>query len=463
MKKRKILAAVLCITLALIVCGVSVCAADVEDTWYNSCNTLDAQRAYFETVPNTDNAKAVLLYEITTDTMMHMRNADVPMYPSSLTKILTALIVIERANLSDVVTVRQDVLDTVAENAAKAYLVAGEVMSVENLLYSMMVDSANDSAAVLADFVCGSQETFVEVMNARAKEIGCQNTTFVNVHGLYDDAHVSTARDIAKILKVAIQNEKFVEIFGTAFYTIPATNKTGERNLITGNFMMTRGDLQIYYDSRVTGGRTGVWPNNLRCIAATADDGELKMISIIMGSESLVDEHGYNLSFGGFTETTVLLDKGFKGLSNTQLLYPGQALVQFPVENGNNSVVIGPDSYAYTILPDNCTSKDLVYRYDKMELTAPIKKGQEITTVEILYNGLSVAKAKLYAQNSVELKEDIKRPNQPGSGNLTVTILLIIIAVLVAAILLLFGSRYIRHIRLMNRRKRMQNRQKRSR
>lgn len=463
MKKRKIMTMLLCLVLVFTLCTASVSAADVDNSTSVSCDTIDAPRALLDSVSGVENAEAVLLYEVSTDTLMYARNADTPMYPSSLTKIMTAMIVLERANLSDIVTVREDVLDSVPKSAAKTYLQVDEVMSVEHLLYSMLVDSANDSTAVLADFVCGSQEAFVQVMNEKAQELGCTNTHFVNVHGLYDKEHLSTARDIAKILKAAIQNEKFVEIFGTVFHTIPATNKYEQRNLMTGNFLMTRGDLQIYYDSRVTGGRTGVAPDGLRCIASTADDGELQMISVIIGSDSIFDENGANITFGGFEETTALLDAGFNGMSNTQLMHPGQAMAQFPVENGNNNVVVGPQVYAYTILPDQLTSKELTYQYSQVSFSAPIEKGQEISTLEIFYNGLSVAKAPMYALNSVDIKEDIQLPNQPGSGNVTVTVLVAVIVVLVLAILFLIGRRYIHHLQLVNRRKRMQNRHRRSR
>lgn len=465
MKKRRILCLALCLLLVL---PVAAQAADADGGIVKTgeCNTLDAVKAFFSSVEGVENAEAALLYEVTTDTLVYAKNADTPMYPSSLTKIMTALVVLEQSNLQDAVTVKQEVLNSIPAGSAIAELKADEVLTVKDLLYSMMVDSANDSAAVLADYAAGSQEAFVKLMNDRADSIGCTNTNFVNVHGLYNEAHVSTARDIAKIINEAIQDERFIEIFGTAYYTMPATNKREEHTLISSNFLMTQRDVQVYYDSRVTGGRTGITPSGLRCIATTAQSNDLQMICVILGSQSTTEEDSTAIKiFGGFQETSHLLDKGFNGMSARQVLFPNQALKQYKVENGDNDLIVGPQVAAMCLLPDSVTGKDLTYRYNDLSgnLTVPIAKGQKVSTLEVLYNGTCIAVADLYAMNAVKVKQSSPANTQSSKETSIVPVLLVIIAVLAVIILFLFGSRFARRARLASRRKRVRNKQRRSR
>ena len=191
-----------------------------------------------------------------------------------------------------------------------------------------MVEGSNDGAAVLADHVAGSQEEFVSLMNARAQEIGCTNTVFTNVHGLHDPNQLTTARDVARILDTAIENELFRTLFGTTHYTVEATNKSEERNLESSNHMMHEEMYEIYIDERITGGRTGVNNTGLRCIATMSKQQDMELICVIMGSESKINDRGIVEKIGGFTETTELLNIGYKNTKTAQILYAGQALKQ---------------------------------------------------------------------------------------------------------------------------------------
>ncbi len=464
MKIRPIICILLCLILFVPVSAQDI--SNVELAVINGCSTIDGKKPMLTRIEDAENAKAAFLYEVTSDTVMYAFNADTPIYPSSLTKIMTALIVLERCNLSDAVTARQEILSTIPKDAANTALKDGEVMSVENLIYSMLVDSANDSTAVLADFACGSLEAFVEAMNQKAEEIGCNGTTFQNVHGLYQEGHVSTARDLARILREAIKHPEFMRFFGTKYYTIPATNKTGERTLSTGNFLMTRGEMQIYYDSRVTGGRTGIDSSGLRSIATTATDGTLEMISIIIGSESVVMDDGTKVSvFGGFSETSAMLTAGMKGMSSVQLLAQDQSLRQYHVENGNNAIVVGPRVSVSAILPDTVTAADLTFRYNDLygNLTAPVEAGTKISTLEVMYNGICVAQADLFAMNSAQIKENVKQNTGTDDNNFMTTALIAVISVAAAFIVFVFGSRLIRRARLNARRKRIRQHRRRSR
>ena len=180
-------------------------------------------------------------------------------------------VMFENGDIETVVTVREDVLSTVPYDAVSADLTAGEEMTLGDLIGCMLVGSANDAAAVIAENLAGSQAAFVARMNLRAQELGCTGTQFTNVHGLHDKEQYTTARDIARILAKAVENEAFCDAFGAVYYTVEPTNKADVRYLSTENYMMND-DMDVnYYDTRVTGSRTGVNNDYTRNVASVAE------------------------------------------------------------------------------------------------------------------------------------------------------------------------------------------------
>lgn len=408
------------LVLAMLACFLlPVSGTQMQDSSVqNGCNTIEGAVTFLGSEQKIENTQSVILYETTTDTLMYAYNADAQAYPASLVKILTALIAIEQGVLTDAVVVRQDVLDTIPDEATDVDLVPDEVLSVEDLLYCMMVGSANDAAAVLADHVMGSQQAFVDELNRYAQKLGCDSTNFTNVHGLHNDQQYTTARDVCRLLAQAIQNEKFCEIFETVSYTVPATNMSEERNLTSGNYLVNNRSVEIYYDNRVTGSRTGVTTDRTRCVASVAKNGDLTLISVILGSVDTYKDDGYTVkNFGGYRETTALLDMGFNGYKTAQVFFAGQPIQQLNVPNGDSDLVIGPDTSAYSVLPYDADDKTLIYRYGDMKnLTAPIEKGQKISELEVWSGSVCVARADLFALNKVDTAAAINNINS-GRGN----------------------------------------------
>lgn len=368
--------------------------------------SFDADSAMLGNQEITTNAKAIFLFELHTQTMMYSLNPDTPMDPSSLTKLMTALIALESGGLDDLVEVNQRTLDTVPDDAVSADLVDGELISLRDLVYCLLVGSANDAAAVIAEHIAGNQTTFVKMMNARAEEIGCDGTNYTNVHGIYSSSQTMSARDVAKVLGVAMQNPDFCTIFTSSHYSVPATNKSAERRLTTSNHLAHTDEMEIYYDARVTGGRTGTAGNGSKCLAVTAEDHGMHLISVLMGAESVMEEGGNRIqSYAEFAVTKTLLDAGFNGYKVAQLFYEGQAMTTCTVANGENPVVIGPNAAVSSVLPFDADSSNLDYRYDYStnSLQAPIAKGDHICTVEIWFQNLCVGKSELYAMNDVRV------------------------------------------------------------
>lgn len=471
MKKREIFSLVIACVVALSIVFVPVSATEVEEEQqvqvpnYNTDTNIDSQVGILGSEQLIENAKAVFLYETNSDTLMYAWNADEHMIPSSLVKLMTMLVAIEKGNLTDAVTVTKPVLDMIPNDAVKTKpkLVADEVMPLGDLILCMMVGSANDAAAVIAEHVGGSQLEFVRMMNEKAAEIGCTGTEFTNAHGIQDNIQHTTARDMAKIIDFALGNEKFVEIFNMPYCVVPATNKTEDRSILTNNYLISMDDLTIYYDQRVTGGRTGVNNDGTRCIAAVSESNGMKLISVVMGSQSTLHEESFAIkAFGGFNETRQLLDIGYGGYKTAEIFYAGQALTQRVVKNGSSTVSIGPDIFASAVLPDKVTNSELTYRYSDVgtELTAPIKKGDKLSSVEVWYGNLCVAQADLYALNSVREANSFMVIND-GTAFPWWGVLLIVMGLGVVAFLVLLGIRFSNGAKVMSKRMRRSRRRSR--
>lgn len=426
----------------------------------SGCSGLDAASSYLGPVKISDNMGAAVLFEPKSETMMFSQNPDAKMYPSSLVKILTALIAVEKGNPAEIITVQQAVLDTVYYGAASADLVAGEQISLGDLIYCMMVGSANDAAAVIADHIAGSQTAFVEMMNQYAADFGCTGTQFKNVHGLHNDEQYTTARDMAKIVCAAVKNEEFLKYFSAIKYTVPATNKTAEpRDLSSQNFLMNSEKMEIYFDERATGGRTGITETGLRCLATLAENNGMQLISIVMDAKSTEDDRGNTSVYGSFNETKLLLDAGFNGYTVVQTLYKDQVLKQMPVKNGSNDLMVGSTDSAYSVLPSGTKMSDLTYRFinEPQTLEAPIQVGEPISYVQVWHGNLCVGQAELVAVNTVCEQTSAEAPKElvlsQADDNNTI---LIIVLIVVGAVAVVWGVRYGRPIYVRMRKKRLQ-------
>lgn len=467
MRKTKLLyrLSCLCLVLSLLTGYVSATEVDHGDqapVSVSGCYSADATQQLIGPELNIKNARAAFLFEKKTQTLMYAQNPDTQLSPSSLVKIMTALLVVEQGDLTDSITVSQATLDSVTAGAVSADLLAGEIMTLGDLLYCMMVGSANDAAAVMAEHVAGSQSAFVAMMNERASALGCTGTTFVNVHGLHHEQQLTTARDITKILSAAMDNELFRAVFSTISYTVPATNLSQERYLASSNFLRNNTEMPLYYDARVTGGRTGVANDGTRCLAATAENDGMFLISVLIGAKDETVENSSTVKvFGSFNETKQLLDAGFTGYKPAQVLFGGQVLAQRNVTDGENKVSIGPKVAVSTVLPAQVTSQDLSFRYEDggNHVSAPVGMGDRITGVEIWYGGLCVAKADLYALNEVRIGKSFQAAQNSTNGiGVLGTVLLVLVVIAITCGIILLFIRFSAKLRRMSASKRSRRR-----
>lgn len=414
--------------LCLLGCCVPASAISSQMV-YAGCATLQASYALSEE-EYSGTAKAALLYELDTQTLVYAYNADEAVDPSGLVKLMTALVVLENADVDEAVTVYQSTLNTLSSGARRVGLLAGDVLTVGDLLYCVMVYSANDAAAVLAAYVGESQEGFVALMNQRAAALGCTDTQFVDAHGL-SSSNRSTARDLAIITEEALKHEEFVEMFGAVNYQLPS-NLSCTLNLTTTCDLLNENSK--YYDSRVTGGKPAKTSGKGSMIC-TAETENGRYLCVIL---STTDRSGYTVTD---QEATALLNKGLKGYAVQQVLGCDQPYGLYAVADGENSVTVSPAEDIYALLPLDYDPDLLQFsaKQDAQALTAPLEAGTVVGSLVIRYNGLVIGEAELLARYDVALAGERIQAADSAGGNVFLKILkwtavvLVILALLAAA------------------------------
>ncbi|MBQ9761852.1 MAG: D-alanyl-D-alanine carboxypeptidase [Oscillospiraceae bacterium] len=404
MKKSRGICLLLAVVVLLQWVAVPVDGAQTDSlAVLQGCVTLDGQAPLAGSEQLLDTAKSVILYELDSDTLVYSWNPDERLDPSGMNKIMTALLAIEQTAPEDMVTVTREALNSVAIGSMSAGLKAGEQLSMKDLLYCMMVGSANDAAAVIAAHISGDQDTFAALMNTRAAELGCTDTNFMNANGLSHEQQYSTARDLAKITKAALELPLFVELFGAVEYTVAATEKSEAREIFTTNYLMSTKTVRNQYDERVTGGKTGALSTTDRSLIATAESGGSRYLSVVMSAKGTVTGNGLSVkTFGSFEETRALLDIGFEGYAVRQLLSTDRVMDQFSVDGGENDVIGRPGANLIAALPVDASPLDVTYKCVPGDIKAPLTEGQTIGTVEVWFRDVCVGQCDLIAMFAVE-------------------------------------------------------------
>ena len=343
----------------------------------------------------TVDAKASLIIEENSGKVIHEDNSNVQNYPASVTKILTAILTLENCELTDTVTVSKTAISNIPSGYVIAPLFVGEQMSVEDLLYALMLKSANDAAYVLAEHVGGSVEGFSEMMNKKAEEIGCKNSHFVNPNGIHNSNHYTTAYDMYLIARYAMKNEEFVKIVSTYQHTLSATNKYLKNDRIMKNTNSFVNPSSRYYDENVKGIKTGTTIQAGNCLITNTSKNGFDVITVILGART---------SESKFSETKRMMNYVFDNYEYTDIHKKGDAIKNIEVEKAtketkNLNLVISDDIRAMNNKKIKAEEIEPEISLNN-EIIAPISKGQELGTIKYTVDGLEY-NAKLLAENDV--------------------------------------------------------------
>ena len=292
-----------------------------------------------------------------------------------------------------------------AEHKTISCYEAGEELTVESLLYCIMLSSANEGCNILAEAVAGSIDAFVEKMNSKAKSLGCEDTHFANTNGLPDTDHYTTAWDLYLITKEARTHQDFMPLVGTIYYEVPATNLSNVRKLRTTNNLITNWYTTGYLYKGAEGIKTGSTSAAGYCLVASASRSGRSLLSVVLGAERIKLEDGTILT-QSFSETIKLYDWGFDSFSRQIILEADELVGEVPVElsQEQNSVKIHPSQEIERLLPNDINPAVDITRtitLDQESVEAPVTKGQVLGKITLSNGGTEYATVDLLADEDV--------------------------------------------------------------
>jgi D-alanyl-D-alanine carboxypeptidase (penicillin-binding protein 5/6) len=422
------------------------------------CTLLLVPAAAFEEIEI--NAAHVLLMDATYDEVLLDQGADERAYPASITKVMTALLVLEAVDrgelsLDQVITASDTFQGDLSSSGSSQNIKTGEELTVYQLLQCLLISSANEAANILAEAVCGDLSSFVERMNQRAAQLGCTGTHFANAHGLHDDDHYTTAHDIYRFVKVAMENDTFREIVSTADCRIDATNLSGQRHFYNTNALLSNLKYSGYVYAPAIGVKTGSTDEAGLCLVAAAEQDGTYLISVVLGAQR---EEGATGSAGyrQYSESKRLLEWGFSSFTR-------QTLLDTMLPLGEVAVTLSKEAESVKVRPAGtveCTvPKDLDLDQLEKQVTlfadtveAPVEEGQVMGTVTLRDGDTVYGTVDLVATNSVALSPMLYRLDRlekffaQSWAKLLTAVILILVAVVVLRLTLFrrrrrYGSR----------------------
>ncbi len=332
-------------------------------------------------------AKSAILMDIATGTVLYEQDANAPLPPASVTKVMTMLLIMEaidggKISWEDTVTVSES---AAAKGGSQVYLKVGEQMSVSDMVKAIAVSSANDCACAMAEHLAGSEEAFVQQMNQRAKELGMENTNFVNCTGLDDEenakTHLTSAHDIALMSRQLMKYHPDIQKFTTIWMD----------TLRNGTFGLSNTNKLVRFYPGATGLKTGFTSSAGYCLSATAEKEGLGLIAVVMGSET---------SQNRFSACKTLLDYGFANYALVQPELTAETAV--PVKLGTEAALQAVPSGLDAVLIDKSQKSSVTTSIEMLpQITAPVSKGQRLGTLTVKAGEQILAQIPLVAETAV--------------------------------------------------------------
>ncbi len=319
-------------------------------------------------------AQSAIIMEASTGLVLYQKNINDEHYPASITKIMTVLLALENSSLGDTVTFSKNVVTNVERTSSIIFANEGEQMTMQQCLYAIMIESANDVAYGVAEHISGNIKEFAKLMNDKAKSLGCKNTHFVNPNGLPNEDHYTSAYDMALITREAMKYDTFRKIISTRYYELPPTNKQPKpRHWINHHYLVSHKN-GYSYDGTI-GGKTGYTHISKNTLVTAAKRGDMELICVVMKDNP---QHQY-------TDTMKLFDYGFNNFSSYPIadLEKTDKLSESPMFTRYNSLLsetekpISIDNNGYLVLPKTASFKEAKR---KISFFSPNKNTSEKTT-----------------------------------------------------------------------------------
>ena len=385
-------------------------------------------------------ATAALLVDLNGDVVLYEKAAKERRYPASITKVMTALLVLDavdsgKLSLTQEITASESAFINLNPNGSSANIKPGEIMTVQDLLCCMLLVSANESCNILAEAVDGSVDAFVAHMNRRAEELGCEDTHYTNTHGLHDPQHYTTAWDIYLLAREVLKNDTLMALCNTISYNVPATNMSESRELHTTNSLISNWKILGYLYDGASGIKTGTTKEAGHCLVSSASRQGRQMVCVVLGCE------GSGSTVESFSETARLYDYGFDNFSLRTVLKEDDLIQEVPVSlsKENSAVVVHPAQDTMVVLPNDAKIEDLKRTVTLRSETAmaPISAGDVLGEITLSYDGRDCATVDLLAQYDVSASRFLTAKYHVIQffQKTVVQVVLIVLAVLIIALI----------------------------
>ncbi len=377
-------------------------------------------------------AQGAILMEVNTGKVLYGKNPDEKVYPASTTKILTAMLAIELGNLEDMVTVGEEV-KMIPWDSSKAGLYPGETLTLEHLIYGLLLRSGNDAANTMAVYIArkvGGKDLsisealafFSSLMNARAKQAGAVNSNFVNAHGYHDPDHYTTPRDMGLITLEALRLDFFRKAIATTSVKSGVLENGNPRYWVNTNKLIQESNREYY--EYATGVKTGFTEEAGNCLVASATKDGMELISVVM-------KCAYN---DQWSESRALLEYGFNNFVRLELFKKGTIVETLPVDDyaaddwGSLALEITGESTEVVVSKAELAGIERILEWDEdllsedagvlPRLKAPIKKGQVVGRVKYMLSGELLAQSPLAAARDVKALEQVEPPDTSDGKSL---------------------------------------------
>ena len=363
-------------------------------------------------------------------------------YPASITKVMTALLVVEaldegKLTPDQLITADETSQQGMVSDASTAGIKPGHTLSVTDLLYCLLLPSANEASNILAVAVDGSIKDFVEHMNRRAGELGCEGTHFMNPHGLHHNDHYTTAYDLTLMMREAMKHDLFRTIIKTPKYEIPGNDNHPKFEFFNTNGLISNLYYGGYVYDKSVGGKTGSTEEAGRCLMSVAESGDEQYIAVILGSGPIRVPGKAELQQGQFTESTKLLEYGFQNFQRVTITKGSEPVdkVAVTLSREADEVMVKPQGSVTRTLPVDLDveSIDAEIALFSDTVEAPVKEGQVLGTMKLVKDGVNYGTLDLVAVNDVERSEFLYKKAQITEFFQTsgMQVLLVVILILV--------------------------------
>lgn len=384
------------------------------------------------------SAQSAIVMDVDSGAVLYAKNIDEKLSPASTTKIMTCLLAVENAQMNENVEFSYDAVFGVPRDGSNMGIDVGEILPMEDCLYGILVGSANEVAAAVGEHVGGDTETFLQMMNDRAKELGCKNTSFMNANGLHDDNHYTTAYDLALIARAFFSNDYLANIANTPRVHFEPTATQPDDFYLNNKNKLVSGEIKYEY---YLGGKTGYTSQAKQTLVSCAEKDGMRLVCVVMKEET-PDQFNdtvtlFNYGFSNFKKIKVSEVETKYTTNNTGLFDAGQDIF------GSSKSILHLDDNSYIVIPSSAEFADVESSIGYDNLAA-----NQIALINYTYNGIFVGNVPVNLAENTE-SYDFESASTSVNNSVTIinvkTVILWIIGLAIFLSVVLFISKYINH------------------